>query len=103
MNFENLLPIGTVVLLEESTCKVMITGLCQKKVGEETIYDYAGCLYPEGVMGPDKTFLFNGEQIERVYFIGYQDEQGLDYADRITAALQEYRKQMSGETEDEED
>ena len=54
---EGLLPIGTVVLLKNSEKRLMIAGVCQKEVGEkETIWDYAGCLYPEGYLGADKVY-----------------------------------------------
>lgn len=83
--FEGLLPIGSVVLLTNSTKRVMIIGILQRQVKEdrETIWDYSGCLYPEGYMGPDKCFLFNNEQIEKIYSIGYQDEEQFDFKVRI--------------------
>lgn len=65
---ENLLPLGSVVLLKESTKKVMIIGYCQKALSDDEIYDYSGCLFPEGYLGADKTFLFNRDQIEIVYY-----------------------------------
>lgn len=54
----------------------MINGVCQKSVGEqERIWDYCGVVFPEGYISADRIFLFNNEQIERVYMIGYQDEE----------------------------
>ena len=76
--FEGLLPIGTVVLLKDSEKRIMITGVLQRQIeggNEEKIWDYVAVLYPEGAMGPDKTFLFDDEQIEKIYSIGYQDEE----------------------------
>ena len=75
--FEGLLPVGTVVLLKESTKKIMIIGVLQKQINidEEKIWDYAACFYPEGYMGGDKLFLFNHDQIEKVFAVGYQDEE----------------------------
>ena len=67
---DKLLPIGSVVLLEDSTKKVMIMGLCQREVSEEgTLWDYAGILYPEGYIGANKIFLFNREQVIRCIFL----------------------------------
>ena len=68
---ESLLPIGSVVLLKESTKRVMIIGVLQKQMVEsgEKIWDYSGVYYPEGYMGPDRTFLFNDEQIERCFML----------------------------------
>ena len=86
-----LLPVGSVVLLKDSTKKVMVIGVCQREVGEETnIWDYSGCLFPEGYMGADKTLLFNNDQIEKVYSIGYQDAEQQQFkqkADEIIAGL----------------
>lgn len=74
---EGLLPIGSVVLLKNSSKRVMIIGVLQQQSvdGEAKLWDYSGCYYPEGYMGPDKSFLFNGEQIDKIYAIGYQDEE----------------------------
>lgn len=89
--FEGLLPIGTVVLLKNSTKRVMIIGLLQKqlKEGNEVIWDYSGCFYPEGYMGPDKTFLFNGTQIEKVFAVGYQDEEQFAFKVKIDEVRRE--------------
>lgn len=83
--FDGLLPIGTVVLLKNSTKRIMIIGLLQKqlKEGDEVIWDYSACFYPEGYMGPDKTFLFNSNQIEKVFAVGYQDEEQFVFKEKI--------------------
>ena len=93
--FAGLLPIGSVVLLQESTKKVMITGFCQKEITEgveEKIWDYAGCLYPEGYLGPNQIYLFNGEQIERIFAVGYQDEEQFEFKVKVDAVLEKLRK-----------
>lgn len=83
--FEGLLPIGTVVLLKNSQKRVMIIGVLQKQLkdGEPVIWDYSACFYPEGYMGPDKTFLFNSDQIEKVFAVGYQDQEQFAFKDKI--------------------
>ncbi len=85
MVFKGLLPIGTVVLLKNSTKRVMIIGVCQKEINdtEERIWDYTGCYYPEGYMGPDKSFLFNNDQVEKVFALGYQDEEQFAFKDKV--------------------
>ena len=98
--FTGLLPIGSVVLLKDSTKKVMITGFCQKEINEgneETIWDYAGCLYPEGYLGPNQVYLFNGEQIERIFAVGYQDEEQFAFKVKTDAVLEELRKNPKDE------
>ena len=91
---QGVLPIGTVVLLKDGTKRVMIIGVCQRQanVSQEVIWDYSGCLYPEGYMGGDQTFLFNGEQIARIFALGYQDEEQFSFkiaADEALAKLRE--------------
>jgi len=91
---EGVLPIGTVVLLKEGTKRVMIIGVCQKQIGvaEEVIWDYVGCLYPEGYVGGDQTFLFDGVQIERIFALGYQDEEQFSFKIAADEALKKLRE-----------
>jgi hypothetical protein len=90
-----LLPIGSVVLLKNSEKRVMIIGFCQvdSSDGGGEIWDYAGCLYPEGYIGADKTFLFNGGQIDKIYAVGYQDEEQFAFKIQADAALERLRKE----------
>ena len=78
------LPIGSVVLLKESQKRIMIVGVKQKQVGSDKVWDYSACLYPEGILDPDKLFLFDNEQIERLYFIGLQDGEGLAFSQKLS-------------------
>lgn len=90
--FEGLLPIGTVVLLQGSKKRVMIMGVCQKTVGnEEKIWDYAGVIFPEGYISSDKVFMFNNSQIERIYMIGYQDEEQFEFKKKVDTLITELR------------
>ena len=73
------LPIGSVVLLTDSTKRVMIVGLKHKQAGAAKIWDYSGCLFPEGILDPDKLYMFDSEQIERLYFIGLQDAESMTF------------------------
>lgn len=94
MKFEGLLPIGSVVLLKDSTRKVMIIGVGQylvKEDGVRSLYDYAGCVYPEGYLSADKNFLFNDEQIERVYSMGYMDEESFAFQERAAQVITKLR------------
>ena len=77
------LPIGSVVLLKESKKRIMIVGVKQKQVGTDKIWDYSACLYPEGILDPEKLFLFDTDQIERLYFVGLQDGEGLLFLDKL--------------------
>ncbi|MDF2820884.1 MAG: hypothetical protein K0R15_1325 [Clostridiales bacterium] len=89
---EGLLPVGSVVLLKDSTKKVVIIGFCQREIGDGgKIWDYSGCLYPEGYFGADKCFLFNADQIDKLYFIGFQDEEQLKFKVRAEQLLADKR------------
>lgn len=73
---EKFLPIGSVVLLDGDTKKLMITGFCSVNEDEEDkIYDYSGCLYPEGYLDSDQIFLFNHNQIKELFYLGYQSDE----------------------------
>lgn len=79
------LPIGSVVLLKDSKKRIMIVGVKQKQENSDKVWDYSACLYPEGILDPDKLFLFDQEQIERLYFIGLQDGEGLAFLNRLNS------------------
>lgn len=67
------LPIGSVVLLKNGKKRVMIYGRRVRANGEDKVFDYLGCLYPEGALNSKDVVLFDHEQIQMVYFIGFQD------------------------------
>jgi len=91
---EGLLPIGSVVLLEDSTKRIMIIGLCriQTDTGVAVIWDYSGVMFPEGYLSGD-TYLFNHEQIEKIYSLGLQDEEWREFKEVAEKALKELREQ----------
>lgn len=81
------LPIGSVVLIRNGIKKVMITarGIGTSINGEIKMFDYGGCMYPEGVVD-EKLIYFNHEDIEKVYHKGYTDEDDT----RIINAINEF-------------
>lgn len=84
------LPIGSVVLLKGAQKKIMIIGRFQVSVETKTIYDYAGCLYPEGMMNPKDLFLFQHDDIETIYYMGMQDEEEFKFRKFLMEEI--YRK-----------
>lgn len=98
--FERTLPIGTVVLLKNATKRLMIIGYCKYKMGDsQKIYDYAACPYPEGFISPEATALFDHEQIDKIFALGFQNEQRFLFEDQLRAAIGEvkpFEKQDSG-------
>lgn len=77
------LPIGSVVLLKDSQKRIMIVGVRQKQADSDKVWDYSACLYPEGILDPERLYLFDTDQISRLYFIGFQDGEGLAFTERL--------------------
>jgi len=85
---EKYLPIGSVVLLHDGEKRLMIYGRLQKQVANGTMWDYIGCLYPEGNLNEQYMYLFNHEQIKQVFHVGYQDDEEQEYQRMIREANQ---------------
>ena len=81
--YKNMLPIGSVIKTLEGVRYLMICGRIVCAEGSDVIYDYVGCLYPEGIAGSDSLFFFNRDDIEKVLFIGFQDEQEIEFRTEI--------------------
>lgn len=75
MEVRELLPIGSIVLLEEGIKKLMIYGVKQTDNADGKLYDYIGVVYPEGNMGEGTQFLFNHENIDQIVFRGFEDRE----------------------------
>jgi len=83
------LPLGSVVLLDGGEKRIMIYGRRQQATADGTMWDYAACLYPEGHLDDEHTFLFNHEQIERVFFLGYQETDEFEFQEALQAIASE--------------
>ena len=70
MSQKNYLPIGSVVLLKEGKKRLMIYGRRQLVKDGEKEYDYSAC---------KDVVLFNHDQIQMIYFIGFQDIEELHF------------------------
>ncbi|MEE0022337.1 DUF4176 domain-containing protein [Ruminococcus sp.] len=93
---QGILPIGTVVLLKNATKRLMIIGVCQKN-REGVIWDYSAVIYPEGYMSADKTIMFNNEDIDKIYAMGYQDAEQFNFKAEIDAAMEKYRSESAAQ------
>ncbi len=87
--YKNLLPIGSVVLLKGGEKRIMITSRIITRVGEDDIYDYAACYYPEGLIDSKDMVFFNRDAIDTVFFIGFQDSEELEFRSAILDNLGE--------------
>ena len=87
--YKDLLPIGSVVLLKGGNKRIMICGRIQAKAGDDTIYDYSACYYPQGILGSDSMIFFNRDAIDRVFFLGFQDTEELAFHEEVLDTLGE--------------
>ena len=92
------LPVGSVVLLKGGTKRVMVTGFCSVDNDDTTkIYDYTGCLYPEGIINSNEICLFNDSQIEQVFFKGFEDQEEIDFKKNLNKTVNEYLQKNGAE------
>lgn len=91
-NYEKYLPIGTVVMLKGGSKRVMISGFCAVTAEDsEKTYDYSGCLYPEGHLSPEQTCLFDHEQIDKIYYLGYVDDEEKEFKENLNNFIKQIK------------
>jgi len=93
------LPIGSVVLVKGADRRLMICGRLQVDVETGETYDYSGCLYPEGIIDSSQFYMFNGEDIDNVFFIGYQDIEEFEFKNYL---IEELKKEVNRQSETEQ-
>ena len=87
---EKFLPLGTVVLLKEGSKRLMITGYCMASPeNPDKMYDYAGCLFPEGFILDNNVALFNHDESEKIDFLGFSDDEQKAFCDALKEAINE--------------
>ena len=85
---EKFLPIGTIVMLKGGKKRVMITGFCLSAGDKkDEVWDYSGCVYPEGMIDSTQVLLFDHSQITEIYQMGYSDEEEKDFKKRLKEFL----------------
>ncbi len=83
MNFNELLPIGSVVILKNAIKRLMIFGVGQTNTADNKEYDYIGVMYPEGNMGEGSQYLFNHDDIQEVFYRGFEDDERDGFIERL--------------------
>lgn len=90
---QELLPLGSIVLLEEGLQKLVVVGrgvaYTDQVTGKDTFADYMAALYPTG-LNPETTIFFNHENIDKVVFKGYSDEE----EERFLEIYQEWKNDL---------
>lgn len=98
--FNELLPIGSVVLLKNAEKRLMITGVFPIQTEEEEVYDYVAVVYPEGYIGPRSNYVFNHGDIEEILFKGYDDEERKGYIDVMKMTMETVFETVKNSSED---
>lgn len=99
--FQKFLPIGTVVLLKGAKKRLMIAGFCAyDEENKNKVYDYTGCLYPEGIISSREMALFDHSQIDKIYYLGLQDQEEKAFKQKlINKITQDTNKQKQINTQ----
>ena len=107
---DKFLPIGTVVLLKGWKKEIMITSFCifptnyeikdgQKVKPEKKMYEYGGCIYPEGILDSNMACAFNHEQIEKICYMGYETEAHKELSRVLNGGYEIYKKKYEKKAE----
>ena len=89
MNKVDFLPLGTVLYVKGGFEKVMIIsrGLLVKVGDGDRYFDYGACRYPQGMV-QDQVLYFNQEDIAKIVFKGYEDDDSKALNDGINHWLE---------------
>ena len=89
----SILPIGTIVYLKEGSQKLMILnrGVTIDQNGESVLFDYSAAFYPMG-LNPEQLFYFNRDDVDKVVYKGYTDEEEERFAEIYQSLLDENAK-----------
>ena len=89
MNYDKYLPIGTVVMLKGGNKRIMISGFCAvDSNNKDKIYDYSGCIYPEGFLSSKQTYLFNHNQIKEICYLGFIDSEEQEFKVKLSDLIE---------------
>jgi len=99
-NYKKYLPIGTIVNLKSDKKNLMISGFCIISQDDNKMYDYIACLYPEGMLDPNKSIVFDHHEIENVHFLGYINDEEKKFKTELQENLNKYYQQDNIETID---
>ena len=95
------LPVGSVVLLKDAKKKLVITGFMVYGAGDnKQVFDYSGCLYPEGVIDSNQTAVFNHNQIEKIIYLGYIDEEEKQFKIKLNSLVQNLNENRQNSNND---
>ncbi len=82
-------PLGSIVAIKNNPKTILITGYAIKDDKKDKSYEYCGYEIPLGY-NPDRTFLFNNEDITFPVFIGNISIDGTKFRNEISKHYSEY-------------
>ena len=51
------------------------------------MYEYGGCIYPEGILDSNMVCAFNHEQIEKIHYLGLNDAENKEFQKKLDEYL----------------
>lgn len=100
---EKFLPVGSIVLMKDAKKRIMITGYAVSSPDDDSqMWDYIGCIWPEGMISPDKNLLFNHDKIERVFSVGFTNDEQKKFNELLVSARDLREKRLAREAKEKE-
>ena len=96
---EKLLSLGSIVYLREGSLRMVVVGrhpTVKKDENKPIMFDYAAVSHPIGYAGDDKMFYFNHENIDKVVFEGFSNEDD----ERFLEVMTEWKENHADEFEE---
>lgn len=91
MEAKKYLPLGSVVLLNGGTHRVMVVGFCTiDETVDSKMYDYMGCFYPEGIFSFENMLAFNHRDVQKIFYMGYSDKEEKAFKVKLVELQQKY-------------
>ena len=90
---EKFLPLGSICLFKGTKRKSIIVGyFARTERDSDKICDYMVYPYPVGACDGSKILVFNHKDIEKVYYIGYNDKSQKKFNEKMIGVSKELEK-----------
>ncbi|MBQ9644271.1 MAG: DUF4176 domain-containing protein [Lachnospiraceae bacterium] len=99
MKYDSLLPIGSVVKVQDFDPLLLVIGSNVSDPVSGRVYDYCACIYPAGYISEDQIVSFDHAAIEEIYAVGYLDEESRTFQHDAQELNQYLRDSEKGEAE----
>ena len=90
--FEKYLPLGSICLLKGAERYLMVSGylgMNGNNIEDAEVFDYLGILFPVGVISSEVSLMFNHDQIDKVIFKGFENEESKKFLEEIKGVSKE--------------